>query len=74
MFKIRLELASGEFVSDAWILPATPVPGVVVWGMRVFVLHLDPEEPAGVPVYREAFTVAAFNENATGRDQTSPPA
>jgi len=55
MLAIRLEVSDGGYVTDVEILPFDPLPEVVVWGTRYFVLHRALFTAEEKPVYREAF-------------------
>lgn len=53
MRPIRLETASGAHVCSATMPPFDPLPEVLLWGQRFFILLGI--EIAGPAVYREAF-------------------
>lgn len=54
--KFRLVTADSQFVALVDVLPFQSLPGVAIWGERVFVLRPEASwsEP-GLPEYGEAF-------------------
>jgi hypothetical protein len=52
----RLEVATGEFVTNVYVLPFNEPPQVIIWGSRIFKLHKEAQDfPKDQDVYRECF-------------------
>lgn len=71
MLKVRLEVAAGQLVTEAYMLPFAlgAGPAIVTWGTRVFQMVTKwkvADYPDGVPpggIYREVFCAAVFTED-----------
>lgn len=57
---VRLETRSKELVADKKVLPMHPLPEIMLWGMRHFILVKETED-AEVPTYREGFAYAIID-------------
>ena len=52
----RLEVSTGEFVTNVYVLPFNEPPDVLIWGTRIFKLHQKASDfPNDPDIYRECF-------------------
>lgn len=58
MLQIKLVNANMEAVTTAYILPMSPMPDIVLWGLRIFELI----DPGTEIVYRECFGVTCYTQ------------